>query len=472
MNKVHILHTNDIHSHFSQMPYISSCIHELKRDLEEKGETVLVLDLGDHTDRMSLLTEGTWGKTNIEVMNLTGYQFVTIGNNEGLTFPKEKLEKLYAHANFKVICSNFFHLDSKRAPDWMVPSHMVRIGDLSIGLLGVTAPYQSFYHLLGWDVLSPLEIIADQVRQLKNQADILILMSHLGFQRDLDIARRFPEIRLIIGSHTHHTLPEGIREGNCLIAQAGKFGEYVGHITIEQTEEGFHYSASLHEVSTMLPDPRILDFLRLSTEQVEEEMGERVAVLDEDLPVYWDKESPLGNVLAQGLRNYAQGEISMVNSGVLLEELPRGEISRKKLLQMCPHPINPCRLKLTGEQILTILEESLLQRNIQREIRGFGFRGKVLGWMCVDGLYIHYDPQRPEGEKVIQAEVNGEILQPNQMYTVATIDMFTFGAIFPAFTEAVEVEYLLPEFIRDVLLKELNRYQSLSRFREPRWISI
>lgn len=77
-----ILHTNDIHSHFGSMSTIAAMINE-ERD---QGGNFLVLDIGDHMDRMAVETEGTLGTANVDVINLTGYDAITIGNNEGLTF--------------------------------------------------------------------------------------------------------------------------------------------------------------------------------------------------------------------------------------------------------------------------------------------------------------------------------------------------------------------------------------------------
>ncbi|GEN33351.1 5'-nucleotidase C-terminal domain-containing protein [Aneurinibacillus danicus] len=67
-----------------------------------------------------------------------------------------------------------------------------------------------------------------------------------------------------------------------------------------------------------------------------------------DLPVSWEEESPLPNLLAAGLRSRVDEEIGLVNSGTLLFSLEKGDVTCKDLLSLCPHPINPCRMKLTG----------------------------------------------------------------------------------------------------------------------------
>lgn len=97
-----ILHTNDIHSHFGSMSSIAAMIGQEKK---EAGE-FLVVDIGDHMDRMAVETEGTLGAANVDVLNLTGYDAITIGNNEGLTFTPEQLAQSYSGLLCPVVCGN------------------------------------------------------------------------------------------------------------------------------------------------------------------------------------------------------------------------------------------------------------------------------------------------------------------------------------------------------------------------------
>src|SRR5690349_15556270 len=109
LQRLTILHTNDIHSHFEMMSPIAAQIALLKAAAGE--EPVLLVDIGDHMDRAALATEGTMGQANIDILNLTGYDAVTIGNNEGLTFaqgdPQETLSALFAGLQCPVVCCNF-----------------------------------------------------------------------------------------------------------------------------------------------------------------------------------------------------------------------------------------------------------------------------------------------------------------------------------------------------------------------------
>ena len=77
-----------------------------KKRRQEAGETVLTVDIGDHVDRFHSISEATNGLGNTKLLNEALYDYVTIGNNEGITLAKEHLNRLYDDAEFEV--SNFY----------------------------------------------------------------------------------------------------------------------------------------------------------------------------------------------------------------------------------------------------------------------------------------------------------------------------------------------------------------------------
>lgn len=75
---------------------------------------------------------------------------------------------------------------------------------MSIAFLGVTVPYYPVYDKLGWTVTDALESIKETILEVKGQADIIVLLSHLGILDDQAVAEAVPEIDVILESHTHH----------------------------------------------------------------------------------------------------------------------------------------------------------------------------------------------------------------------------------------------------------------------------
>ena len=207
--KIYIYHTNDIHSDLTYWPRLASELKEKRAMHEEKGEMVLAFDTGDATDRVNPLTEATDGQAITKLLNEGNYDAVTIGNNEGITNSKEELSHLYDEADFSVILTNLFDLETGTRPHWAKPYEIFKTkwGD-KIGVFGLTAPLYETYEKLGWQVSNPVKQTQDFFKQHIEKADFWILLSHLGIDEDRYLAKLFP-LPLIIGAHTHHVLING-----------------------------------------------------------------------------------------------------------------------------------------------------------------------------------------------------------------------------------------------------------------------
>ena len=201
-------------------------------------------------------------------------------------------------------------------------------------------------------------------------------------------------------------------------------------------------------------------------------LSSKVTSLREPMAIRWDGESALGSLLAAGLRRHTGAEIGLVNAGQLLHSLCAGVVTRETLLALCPSPINPCRMRLSGMQIRQALEESLLHEFRFKSITGFGFRGKLLGSISVDGMQIEYDPSAEPYCKIVRMTVNGVPFQDEHYYSVGTIDMFSFGVGYLSLKDSEQFEYFLPEFIRDVVATELSDESAIVQAMQPRWFII
>ncbi len=460
MNRVHILHTNDLHSHFESMPAIHTLLHRLSEQLEGEGDKVFRVDLGDHMDRFSLETEGTLGRANRSVMDITGYELITLGNNELLTFSKEELHELYEKSPFKVLALNVEEEDGY--PSSLDPA----LGDsggrrISDRVSRGDDPVPTVLRTVGMASVRSLEVLPEAVSRLRKEVHAVVILSHLGIGNDRRLAEVVPGIDVILGSHTHHLLEVPERVGNTLIAAAGKFGGHVGHVTLELNptrQQVTRREGGCLPVAAVDPDPQLEARIRGFRREAEAHLSETIRELDRPLPVDWYAESPLGNFLADGLLHWVpDSDCALVNAGQLLGGLQAGSVTRGRLHQICPHPINPVRLVLSGGEIRRILEESLIRDRQELEIRGFGFRGKKLGMMNLAGMEAEMNSLKPAGKRLGQVEINGAPLDEDRDYRVATIDMFTFGAGYEEFKKGREKKYFLPEFLRDVLAHHLRQ---------------
>lgn len=470
MRRVHLLHTNDIHSHFVNLPRLATVINERKKEVMEAGEEYLLLDLGDHLDRVHPITEASLGRANLELLEKMGYHYLTLGNNEGITMPKEKLQELYTHTSCKVVLSNLLDKESLQAPNWVERYSITELSGIRIGFLGVTAPFTIFYEQLGWYILDPVETVKRMVAELRPRVDLLVLMSHCGIQFDEQIVVEVPQIDLVLGAHTHNYFPDGHWVNEHLIAEAGKFGQALGHVVIEWddlTQRIVSLEATCEPVDEYEGNKEIQAWIEQKESLAHQALGEAIVQLNDELTFSWYEESPLPNLLAIAVRKWTNSEMAMLNSGLILRSLPQGPITREMIHQTLPHPINPAVVRLSGREIGQVLRHSLDERIIQQRIHGYGFRGTMFGSMVVDGLTVNY-----HGNEITSVLYQGKPLQADQLYRVGIIDMYTFGVGFPELVGVERAEYFLPEMLRDLLSQELQNPMSIIDAKRNRWIRL
>ncbi len=454
MERIHIYHTNDIHSHFENWPRISAYLQAEKKEKIRQNESCFLFDLGDACDRVHPLTEATNGQANVRLLNEPHYDAVTIGNNEGIGSSKEELNQLYDEANFKVILSNVLDKTTGAYPDWALPFDILQTKTgHKIGLFGLTAPFPTSYEPIGWKVKEADDVIPEMLEILTPLVDTVILLSHLGILEDREIAEKYPMIKIILGSHTHHLLPEGEQVRSTLLAAAGKFGQYVGHVTLEV--EGPHLLSARATVveTSQLPVVEDEEELIKGYEQLGHQLlnEQEIACVPTNLSVSWQKTSELVEAGLNAMKDYAKTEVAIVNAGLFMQPIIKGTVTNDELHQILPHPMRVMRCTLSGEDLIRLMYEMnknhLYLRNFP--IKGMGFRGEVFGEICYSGIQLD--------EKTRKVTWQGNPIDLEKWYTFATVDHFLYIPFFPTIEIKGKNEVLFPYFIRNVLGQYLQK---------------
>lgn len=427
---------------------------------KQNNEEMLLIDIGDHIDRFHPISEASYGKINVKLLNQLEYDYATIGNNEGITMSYEHLDSLYDEAEFKVLLANLFDREEK-LPNWAQPYDIhVLPGGFNIGIIGLTVHYIALYKLLGWNIKDPLVILRESLDELKNKTDMIVLMSHLGINDDEQIARDFPEVDVLLGGHTHHLLENGKRINNTLLCCAQKYGNYIGHVTLKiDTDQKKLIESTANVIPTKsLPESKEMNEIlsQYLLDSVHILQNDVIAEIDKPLISDWFEENSFSRLLAEILREWCDGDISMVNAGLLLDSLPIGKVTREDLHRICPHPINPCKVWVKGDELKEIILQANTEEMENLRIKGLGFRGKVMGKMVYDGVELKTAKLSDGLDHITDIKINGEELDPDKTYSIATIDMFTFGLLFPAIRDAKDKKYYMPEFLRDLLAEKIK----------------
>jgi 5'-nucleotidase len=445
---IHIYHTNDLHSHLDHWPSIHKLLAERRRWHEEACDEVLIFDIGDHMDRWHPLSDATRGKANCRLLNEAGYNAATIGNNEGITLPFEDLDSMYLDKNFEMLVANLYKPDGSR-PKWAKPYYTyISKKGTRIGIIGVTVNFARFYEQLGWKLTNPIDELKECLDELNGKTDIIILLSHLGIHDDELIAGMFPEIDVILGGHTHHILHEGKDVGRTLLAGAGKHGYYTGHVTLkvdDGSKQIITKRALLYDMNDVPKADNEQDTTKSFYLTGKKLMNKSVAFLPEELEAEPLKHTVLAKMLTQALREWCDADCAFMNAGMLLGGLKKGEVTQFDLLEICPHPINPCTLSLSGAELKEVLLQTRDEKWPHMQIKGLGFRGSVMGVMEYAGIEFICQ------HHIQQILINGIPIDLKKEYLLAIPDMFTFGRFFPVIQRVEDKKYWLPEFLRNLL---------------------
>lgn len=458
--KLYFYYTNDLHSDFDQWPRVVTYLKESRELRSKRGELNWTIDIGDHVDRSHPITEASMGRANIKLLNDAGYDFVTIGNNEGITISHQDLYHLYDEAAFKVICANLHSTDNMQPP-WLRPTVKIETDNgVKIGVIGLTAPFNAFYELLDWHVSSEFEILDKYVKELEQSVDIIVVMSHLGITVDQEIARRYDAVDVIIGGHTHHLFRSGEYVNNAVITAAGKHCAYIGEVILTWDHEQrklVKKEAYTTDITHLEKDAVTEQTLHAMQKEADSLLGETVVHIDSPMEVNWYEDTPIMQELTNTVKEWTKADAAMLNNGLLLDSIPAGIVTFKDIHRICPHPINPVVVDLKGNELMEVIRASLTKEFMQRELKGFGFRGKVLGRMMFAGLDVETAFHK-NGEEYVKRVLleNGQPIDPEHTYYVATADTFTFGRLLPEVAKSDSKHYFVPEFLRDLLAQTLR----------------
>lgn len=457
--EIYFYYTNDFHSKFDQWSHVTSYLKEKKEQRKRENKSTWLVDIGDHIDRVDPIAEAFMGKANVVLMNDLGYDIVTLGNNEGITLSHDNLYHLYDNANFEVVCANLTSLTEKN-PEWLQTSINVEsVNGVKIGVIGLTVPFNDYYHLLDWHVEDVFTTLDGHIKQLKEKSDIIILLSHLGINTDRQIAKKYNEIDVIIGGHTHHLLYKEELINDTVITAAGKNCFHVGEIYLvfdHDKKELIRKSAKTVDVTQMHKNlPTKQNLIRLEN-KADEILNKTVIEINEPLEVDWFKNTPIIQKLTDTILSWTQADGAMLNAGLLIDRFEAGNVTYKDIHRICPHPINPCVVELTGTELMNVIHDSFRKDFIELKLTGYGFRGEVIGRMIFSGLEVNTKVYEYGEEYVTQVTLNGEKLEPNKIYSIVTADTFTFGRLLPEIAEAKHKKYFVPEFLRDILAHTLK----------------
>ncbi|MBU3827859.1 MAG: bifunctional metallophosphatase/5'-nucleotidase [Candidatus Lactobacillus pullistercoris] len=455
MEKIRILHTNDLHSHFEHFPQIGRYLKQIQNHPD--ADEVYTFDAGDFMDRSHPLTDATEGQSNIKLMNEFHYTAGTIGNNEGISNPHAVLEHLFDHVDYPIILSNLREEDESM-PKWAQDYHILKTKKgTRIALVGLTAAYPMTYEPNNWHVKMLGNTMNRVLPKIEGKYDLLILITHVGQKMDRWLAKHYPQINLIIGGHSHTLIKNGEKVNKTWITQTGKWGNYVGDIMLElnddhQLKKVKPTTVSVQQMKEYPIDTAVIQgYLDKGKELLEKE---KVAFLPEK---FADDKVAAIQISLDAIADFAGTDLAMLSSGLFLTPFKSGIFTHYDLQQALPHPMHVVRSTLKGSDLWRLVMEIEKNRHYLEHfpLQGMSFRGKIFGEMYYKGIKVD------NFHRIVY--VNGKEINPNEEYQIAVLDHYVLIPFFPTLAIVGENEFLFPDFLREVVKKYLAKEFPISK---------
>lgn len=453
--QLRILHTNDLHGHLEHWPLLSTYIKETQDLAATKNEPILTLDIGDAMDSVHPLVEATYGKVIVDLFNEAKYDLVTIGNNEGLNFSKQRLGELYSRANFDVTIGNLLDSDTQETPDFAKRIIYKEVREIKIAFIGLTAPYAT-YKLNGYTILNPIDSLQELLTSINHEdVDLIILLSHLGIETDRYIANLFPEVNLILGGHTHHVFFNGDWENQTLLCASGKYGNYIGDIELyyESDNNTWQFEAkaiTIDQLSERYQMPKLSDkYYSLGKDELQQRLVAKLPYTFSALKLQGNQS--FVQMALDAITEEVGLEYAILNSGLFLSDLEEGVISEKELHEALPHPMHLATITLKGIHLKEMLSDMQSQAEDLRYklINGLGFRGKMFGELVYKGFSYNSSSK--------QWLANGIEIDNDKFYRFVTVDHLWFLPFFPIMDLHGDPQLIFPDFIRHSVRDYLDK---------------
>lgn len=240
-----ILHTNDLHSQmetYTQGRNAGQAGIKARSDyiaqMRQEHPDLLYLDAGDYNQGTPFFNV-FHGVMEVEVMNALQLDAAAFGNHEfdnGIPDLVARLKK----AQFQTVCANYIIKD-RSLRKLVKPYAIFERGGHTIGVIGLLVNLNgltSGENLAKLIYQEPAPIVNKLATQLRKKGcDLVVCLSHLGYDKDVDLAEHSHNVDIIIGGHTHtfmeESLPVTDLDGKIVtVVQAGAKGVYVGKLTV------------------------------------------------------------------------------------------------------------------------------------------------------------------------------------------------------------------------------------------------
>lgn len=470
-----ILHTNDMHGHYlpskatwlDQEPDIGgfeALSYYVKRE-RDRAANSLLLDAGDFmTGSMicDIKYQEAYGGALVAMMNRIGYDGMIPGNHE-FDISVTNFRALENIAEFPVFCAN---MAKGNEPLTEKAYHIYDVDRLKVGVVGITYHQMrgmvSDPNLEGYDSIEPEKIMDSLISEMDTVTDVIIVLSHMGLDYDRHLAQTTEGLDLIVGGHSHTELQDPETVDGVLIVQAGSECRFLGRIDLSVEDDSVvDYHGELIPMLTenIQPDSEVSAMVSHFSSEIDGLYGKVIGKLKDRWENVHGKESIIGDWVSDVLRKRLYTDLAIINSGAIRKDLGPGDITVRDILEMLPFDNEIVTFVCSGRKLRSIAEQ-----NISYQAEGYIYPLQISGMTCS----WH---KTDSGNKIVELLIDGEPVDTNRIYTVASLDYVViynsiryFGFKVKAF---IKTSYRLPDLvIKEIEGTGISENKTGDRFRE------
>lgn len=372
--RIVVLSVNDMHAKIDNFPRFKSLVDSIR----SVHPYVLLLSAGDNFTGNPVVDQyPEKGYPIIEMMKLSGFNASALGNHE-FDYGQEVLAARLSQAGFPFLVANISYTGTR--PLDTKPYTIIRLDNgLKAGILGVIQTNEAGLpdthpsKMEGIKFGRGLEV-AQEYKWLADSCDLLIGLSHLGFETDVELAEKMGEFDLIVGGHTH-TLVANPREYNgVMVMQGGSGLRYVtmtslffvdGKITGKE--------AKILKVDNHTGIDQELNSL-LEVYNDNKELKEVIGTALNDIT----GNNELGSLMTDAMAAVEPIEIAFQNNGgIRIDRLPKGEISIKDVYKLDPFGNEIILFQMNTKEIKSLIINSY-NRNKEIDLQVSGLNYTVI----------------------------------------------------------------------------------------------
>lgn len=481
--KTVILHTNDVHGAVEGYAYIA----QLKADYEAKGAEVILVDAGDYSQGEVYVSD-TKGLDAVEMMNVTGYDVVTLGNHE-FDYGYAQLKENMTKADFKILCANVYGEDG--TPIFDANYTYTTKSGVKIGFFGMETPEAQTKAnpalIKGLKFDTDLKAVAEKQLEALKDDDVVIALSHLGVDdsskpyTSYDLYNAAKGIDFIIDGHSHSVMTKG-KNGEPIQSTGTKFAN-IGVIVIDDASKKIE-SNSLYEIKEdTAKDATVAAAAQKIIDRIDKEYGAVFAKSKVELNGAKapngnrDGETNNGDLITdamlwkvmqnkEGLTVNEDHVVAITNGGGIRAAIKVGDVTKKDIKTVLPFGNTIEVIYVTGTELLEALEASTFC--VPESIGGFpqvsGISYTISTGAVYDANAETYPASTYYGPKSINRvtinSINGKEFKANDTYAVVTNNFCAEGGdtyyAFAAATSKFDTGVTLDMTVMDYITKELK----------------